>query len=162
MSNTPSDKALHVSSSENSEQSIELAARFDNLEQIRDFVGRQANRCGLSEKAIYQVQLAVDEAFTNVVEHAYGGECDESIECSCQINARGLVVTLRDCGQIFDPSEVPGPDLDARLEERGVGGLGLYFIRQLMDEVNFSFATDSGKKRECNILRMVKYKENTN
>ena len=85
---------------------------------------------------------------------------DPHREVRAKYAAQGLVVIMRDCGQIFDPSTVPGPDLGARLEERGVGGLGLYFIRQLMDEVNFSFASDMGKHRDCNILRMVKYKEN--
>ena len=162
MSNLPPDQALYTSSADGSRHTIELVARFDNLERIREFVGRHAKQGGLSDKAIYQVQLAVDEAFTNIVEHAYGGECDEFVECTCSISARSLVIILRDCGQIFDPSAVPGPQLDARLEERGVGGLGLYFIRQLMDEVSFSFANDTGKGRDCNILRMVKYKEKAN
>ena len=157
----PSDSTSQGGPSTNTQpgQSIELAARFENLDTIREFAGRWASDCGLGPKRVYQVQLAVDEAFTNIVEHAYGGECDEFIECKCQIIDAGLEVTLRDCGKIFNPQDIPKPDLAARLEERGVGGLGLYFIRKLMDEVKFSFMKVKGEEHECNVLRMVKYRE---
>ena len=62
-------------------------ARFSMLDEVRDFVKLAAEACGLDAKAVYSVQLAVDEAFTNVVEHAYGGECEEDIECTCQVIA---------------------------------------------------------------------------
>jgi anti-sigma regulatory factor (Ser/Thr protein kinase) len=63
-------------------------------------------------------------------------------------------VALRDYGHPFDPSRVPEPDINAGLEERKAGGLGLYLIRKLMDEVHFEFTPDSG-----NVLTMVKHKE---
>ncbi|MBN1147288.1 MAG: ATP-binding protein [Anaerolineales bacterium] len=134
-------------------------ARFENLDCVREFVGQAAQECGLDATAIYQVQLAVDEAFTNIVEHAYGGECDENIQCTCQASDEGLSVTLRDCGRAFDPSNVPDPDLEAALQERQVGGLGVYFIRQLMDEVEFKFDASPDTGRACNTLRMFKRKE---
>jgi serine/threonine-protein kinase RsbW len=108
---------------------------------------------------VYAVQLAVDEAFSNIIEHAYGGESEEKISCACQIIEGGLEVMLRDCGLPFDPSAVPEPDLEAALEQREIGGLGYFFIRQLMDEVDFSFNYDADTGRRCNILRMVKLKE---
>jgi serine/threonine-protein kinase RsbW len=70
-----------------------------------------------------------------------------------------LEVTLIDCGKPFDPSLVPGPNLDAELEDREVGGLGLYFIFQLMDEVHFSFTKKLELGKNCNLLRMIKRKE---
>ena len=136
-----------------------LLAQFENLERVREFVARHAQAYELSEQAIYSVQLAVDEAFTNIVEHAYGGESREKIECTCRITDDGLEITLRDCGQTFEPNGVPEPDLDAALEDREIGGLGLFFIRQLMDEVEFKFITEKDPKRKCNLLRMVKRKE---
>ena len=136
-----------------------LLAQFKNLEQVRKFVARHAEAYELSPQDIYSVQLAVDEAFTNIIEHAYGGECQEKIECRCQVIDDGLEISLRDCGQTFEPNEVPEPDLDAELEEREIGGLGLFFIRQLMDEVEFKFITEDETKRKCNVLRMVKRKE---
>jgi serine/threonine-protein kinase RsbW len=64
-----------------------------------------------------------------------------------------LTVVLRDKGRFFDPTSVPDPDLQANLEDRTGGGLGLYFMRQLMDEVHFEFTPGSG-----NLLTMVKRK----
>jgi len=140
-------------------QTLMLSAQFSNLDMLREFVGGQAEECDLSAKAVYAVKLAADEAFTNIVEHAYEGECEENIKCTCQITEEGLVVTLRDCGHPFEPHDIPDPELEARLEERGIGGLGLYFIRQLMDEVHFSFSNDPEINRKCNILRMMKRKD---
>lgn len=134
-------------------------AVFESLDEVRSFVAKEAEVYGLSSGEIYAVQMAVDEAFTNIIEHAYGGECLEKIECTCQITDEGLVITLRDCGKQFNPLDVPTPNLEAELEEREIGGLGLYFMRQLMDEVSFTFVPQSGGQVGCNLLRMVKRKE---
>jgi serine/threonine-protein kinase RsbW len=129
-------------------------ARFASLAAVGEFVTHAAEAAGLNARAIYAVQLAVDEACTNIIEHAYGGEGRGDIECTCIVNKNGLTVILRDYGRPFDPTSVPEPDLCASLEDRKVRGLGLYFIRQLMDQVRFEFTPDSG-----NVLTMVKRKE---
>ena len=149
---------------ENPEESLPITevfpAQYEYLEEVREFVARKADRLGLDSAGVYAVQLAVDEAFTNIIEHAYGGECAEEIECTCQITPVGLEIILKDCGSSFNPDEVPDPDLDTELENRQVGGLGLYFIRRLMDEVQFSIQPEEPGKPGCNILKMVKRKEN--
>ena len=129
-------------------------ARFDSLAAIGEFVTHAAEAAGLDARAVYAVQLAVDEACSNIIKHAYGGEGRGDIECTCIINENGLAVILRDHGRPFDPTSVPEPDLYASIEDRKVRGLGLYFIRQLMDQVRFEFTADSG-----NVLTMVKRKE---
>ena len=128
-------------------------ARFDSLAAIGECVTRAAEAAGLDARAVYAVQLAVDEACANIIEHAYGGEGRGDIECTCIVNNNGLTVILRDNGRPFDPTSVPEPDLCASLEDREVGVLGLYCIRQLMDKVRFEFTSDSG-----NLLTMVKRK----
>jgi anti-sigma regulatory factor (Ser/Thr protein kinase) len=138
---------------------VKLPAQFESLESVREFVGAQAEVCGLDAKAVYQVQMAVDEAFTNIVEHAYGGQnIENGIECTCQTSEEGLVITLEDCGVPFDPSRVPEPDLTSDLKDRKVGGLGLFFMHKLMDEVSFTFVPGGCGGNGCNILRMVKRK----
>jgi serine/threonine-protein kinase RsbW len=136
------------------ERKLTFPGRFDSLAAISDFVRRAAEAAGLDERAVYAVQLAVDEASTNVIEHSYGGEGRGQIEISCGINTDGLTVTLRDHGPRFDPERVPSPNLHDSLEERDGRGLGLFLMRQLMDEVRFDFASDAG-----NILTMVKRKK---
>ncbi len=136
-----------------------FSAEFENLDLMREFVREAAEICGLGDSAVYASQLAVDEAATNIIEHAYGGESPDEIQIFCEIKQDCLVIRLRDCGNPFEPSRVPAPDLDAELEDRDVGGLGLYFINQLMDEVDFEFDRDPETGKRCNILRMIKYKE---
>ncbi|MDY7077295.1 MAG: ATP-binding protein [Chloroflexota bacterium] len=137
-------------------QTLTFPGRFDSLAAIGDFVTRAAEAAGLDERAVHAVQLAVDEACSNIVEHAYGGEGRGDIECTCHINDDGLTVTLRDQGRPFAPLSVPEPDLNPSLAECTGGGLGLFFIRQMMDQVHFEFTPDSG-----NVLTMVKHKETT-
>lgn len=137
-------------------QTMTFPGHFDSLARIGKFVARAAAAAGFGATAAYAVEMAVDEACTNIIEHAYGGEGRGDIECSCRVNRHGLTVTLRDYGRPFDPSRVPEPDINASLEERKEGGLGLYLIRKLVDEVHFEFTPDSG-----NILTMVKRKETT-
>ncbi|NLG74363.1 MAG: ATP-binding protein [Chloroflexi bacterium] len=136
-----------------------FVAQYESLSHVRDFVGQAAEDAGLDAAAVYAVQMAVDEAFTNIIEHAYGGECLEEIDCTCEIVKDGLEVLLRDCGRPFDPDAVPDPRLDTPLEEREVGGLGLFFIRKLMDEVQFTFSVDESGQQGCNELRMFKRRE---
>jgi serine/threonine-protein kinase RsbW len=95
--------------------------------------------------------LAADEACTNVIEHAYRGRRDGVIRISWQRDDDAFVLRLHDRGKPFDPSKVSKPPLNRRLEERTVGGLGLHFMRSLMDEVRFEFDVNAG-----NTLIMVK------
>jgi len=134
-------------------------AQFENLDAIRMFVGEAARDCGLESAQIYAVQLAVDEASSNIIEHAYGGESQELIECTCTLTPDSLIVTLKDCGIHFDPSQIDDPDLTSEIEERQPGGLGLSFMRQLMDDVTFTIVPGQGDIKDCNILTLVKNKE---
>jgi serine/threonine-protein kinase RsbW len=135
-------------------QTKKFPGRFDSLSKMSEFVTRAASAAGFSQTAIYAVEMAVDEACTNIIEHAYGGEERGDIECTCQVSEGELTVTLRDFGRPFDPSGVPEPNIHAGLEERREGGLGLFLMRKLMDEVHFEFTADSG-----NVLTLVKRKE---
>ncbi len=141
-------------------RSAVFLAQFESLDSIREFAGTAAEDCGLSPRDVYAVQMAVDEACSNIIEHAYGGECLSEIECSCFFESHALTVQIVDCGERFNPLEIPEPDLNASLEERDTGGLGLFFMRKLMDEVRFSFNQDvDAEGTGCNILTMVKRKQ---
>ncbi len=126
-------------------------ARFESLDAIREFVAAAARSAGLDEKDVYSVQLAADEAASNITEHAYHGVTDGQIEISTQVVDDAFQVVLRDQGKPFDPEEIDEPDVEAPLEERVVGGLGLLFMRKLMDELHFAYAPESG-----NTLTMIK------
>jgi serine/threonine-protein kinase RsbW len=98
------------------------------------------------------VQLAVDEAATNVIQHAYDPDHPGDLTLTWRCEGNRFIVALRDYGRQFDPQHVPPPDISSPLEERQVGGLGLYLITRLMDEVRFDFNPQGG-----NLLTMVKY-----
>ena len=124
--------------------------RLENLATIADFVVKAAQAADLNEKATFEVQMAVDEACTNVIKHGYGEEENGKIALCCECAEDNFVVTIRDYGQPFDPGAIPPPDITCGLAERCNGGLGLYFMRRLMDEVCFHFDT------EGNELTMIK------
>jgi serine/threonine-protein kinase RsbW len=129
-------------------------ARYESLAAIDRFVADAAEEAGFDKGDAYQVRLAVDEACSNIIKHAYGGEGRGVIECSCYAHEDDLTVVLRDQGQPFDPDSVPPPNLSDSIEERTGGGLGLHFIREIMDEVDFDFESEAG-----NVLTLVKRKK---
>lgn len=129
------------------------AARFEHLDDIRGFVGQSARAAGFDEKDVYSVQLAADEAASNIIEHAYDGPSDASFELSCSFRNKRLIMTFVDQGKSFDFARVEKPDVTADLSDRKIGGLGIYIMHKLMDEVDYK-VTPSG-----NILRLVKRKE---
>jgi serine/threonine-protein kinase RsbW len=126
-------------------QSLTVSGDVANLETIADFVTTAAHKANLDEQDVFAVQLAVDEACTNVIEHAYA-DMSGDIHLTCEIKPGECIIAIRDNGRPFDPQAVPPPDLDGDLEDRRVGGLGLYFIKKLMDEVRFSFDPDEGNQ----------------
>ena len=128
-------------------------ADFQSLDEIRDFVGEAASQVGFSKKEIYSIQLAADEASTNIIEHAYAGIEGGQIEIECNVAGDELKIILRDKGRSFDPSSVPEPKVKADLAERKIGGLGMYLMRKLMDEVYYESSP------EGNTLRMIKRME---
>ncbi|MDP2964436.1 MAG: ATP-binding protein [Pelolinea sp.] len=125
--------------------------RFSSLNAIRKFFARAAEQAGLDQKSIADVELAVDEAASNIIDHAYGGEGKGEIECSYRVIPEGLEVILRDHGKPFDPEAVAQPDLTSDVCCREPGGLGLHFMKSLMDSVEFSFNGYGG-----NLLTMTK------
>jgi anti-sigma regulatory factor (Ser/Thr protein kinase) len=128
-------------------------ANFHNLDEIRDFVGEAARQAGFSEKEIYSIQLAADEASTNIIEHAYAEIKNGKIEIDCSITGGELKIVMRDNGKSFDPSSVPEPNVKAELSERKIGGLGMYLMRKLMDDVVYESFPNAG-----NTLTMIKRK----
>lgn len=130
------------------------SGRFENLAEISKFIKEVAKKADFGESATYAVQLAVDEACSNIIEHAYGGDGEGDIQCTCEDTEEGLKITLRDQGRTFNPDDVPPVDVNLPLEEVEGRGAGIYLIRKLMDEVKFETGSESG-----NVLILVKRKE---
>jgi serine/threonine-protein kinase RsbW len=131
---------------------LRLRAVLESVPQAIDCVGESARAMGFDERQVHQIQMAVDEACANVVEHAYEGMPPGEMEVECRCEGRDFVVLVRDWGHSFEPDCVPEPDINAPLEERHLGGLGLYLIRRAMDRAEFTF-----DPRHGNELVMVKH-----
>lgn len=135
-------------------QNVQFTAKFEFLDEIRDFVGKIAHDGGFGTRDVYNIQLATDEAASNIIEHAYEGVSDGILELSCGMQGDVLKIILVDHGEPFDPSVIPVPDLKADLSERKIGGLGIFLMRRLMDEVHY----DSHPELNSNTLTMIKRK----
>ncbi|MBM3125189.1 MAG: ATP-binding protein [Chloroflexi bacterium] len=129
---------------------LSIPARYEYLDEIREFVAGVAGQSGFGEKEVYSLQLAADEAATNIIEHAYAGMSNGTLEVSCNLQGDSLVIVMRDYGKTFDPSKVRQPDVTTNLSKRQIGGLGIYLMRKLMDEVHYESIGNQ------NILTMTK------
>ncbi len=128
-----------------------MRSRVEQLGEIGEFIDRAARLCGLDEDQRYEAQMAVDEACTNVIAHAYHGRPSGKIEILCERRGPEFIVMIRDWGKHFDPKKVAKPKISDPLHRRKIGGLGLFFMYKLMDRVDFSFSKDHG-----NVLTMAK------
>ncbi len=129
---------------------LRLYANLSQLRVIRDFVAEASRALALEEWIIPDVQLAVDEICSNVITHGYQGQGGH-IEITIEPTEGGVQVIVRDWGKAFDPQAVAVPKVDVPLELRSLGGLGLFLVRQLMDDVHFEFDGERG-----NSVTMVK------
>lgn len=135
----------------NTGRTLRVTAAVSNLPAVRDFVHAGAVACGLGLEAVDGMVLAVDEAVTNVIVHGYAGR-DGAIDIDIERRGESVVVRVRDAAPPFDPTQAPAPDLDAPLEERAPGGLGIYLMRRSVDEVVHRVLREGG-----NELALVKY-----
>lgn len=134
-------------------QHLVVPGRFERLTEISAFVTQAARQAGLNDDEVFHVEMAVDEACSNIIEHAYAARAGD-IDLTCQCAAPGqLEVVIRDSGQPFVPDDAASPAAQppTDLDEINEGGLGLYFIRKLMDEVRFEFVAGQGNR-----LTMIK------
>ena len=144
-------------------QTLTVPGRYDQIQVICKFVSAGARDAGLVADVVFHLELCCDEASTNIIEHAYGAEDVGQITVTYEISGQEFRVTLRDNGRPFDPNTVPEPKLPREYSEPNdvalgdimdslqVGGLGIHFMRKLMDEVHYSFNGKHG-----NTLVLVK------
>ena len=130
---------------------LTVKAKLENLAVIGNFITDAMKQFGI-EQETFPVELAVDEACTNIIQHAYSGESEKSIRILFSVSGNDLVIKIRDWGKPFDPDSVPPPDRESELFERKLGGLGVFLIRQMMDEIRYVFYP--GRYNE---LTMTKY-----
>jgi serine/threonine-protein kinase RsbW len=137
-------------------EKINLKSNLVNLSEARDFIARKAREAGASETDITKIEISCDEWSANVIEHALGQDTqrDFSIECICRDN-RFMVVFEND-GARFNPIEQEEVNLDDHYNEEKERGLGIYIMKEMMDEIHYQYLDNRTNK-----LTLVKHLDTT-
>lgn len=109
----------------------------DNLAKIRDFIRNSARTIGFEDDIIGKIILAVDEACTNIIKHAYRYNSEGIIEINIKSEKSKFTIQITDNGINFDPEAIPEPDIKEYHKQHRSGGLGMFLIKKLMDEVQY-------------------------
>ncbi|MBN1762811.1 MAG: ATP-binding protein [Methanomicrobia archaeon] len=129
---------------------LTVEAKAEQLARIGEFITDAMRAFGLDDRKSFQVQLAVDEACANIINYGYAdAETVGMIELVCCKKGEDIVVVISDVGTPFDPTTAQPPDLTANWEERAIGGLGIHFMKTLVDELAYEYR--DGK----NVLTML-------
>jgi len=134
------------------EYQLKLPSETDNLELIREFISRLAAKAGFGNEDVNKIELAVDEACTNVIKHAYNTNEKQFIDIVVKSDYRKFTIIIADRRKGFDVEKLQTLDMKNYLAEMRVGGLGIHLMYSLMDEIDFKI--DPGVKNQ---VTMVKY-----
>ena len=131
---------------------LKIPTQSTNLKIIRDFISDIAIKAGFGNSVTSDIALAVDEACTNVIKHAYRGGDDKEITVKVRYDSEKIIITISDTGKGFDSKLEDESEIQKRLIRMQRGGLGIHLIKKTMDEVLFDSETDS-----VNSVIMTKY-----
>lgn len=132
---------------------VKIPSETSYLALVRELTKKMAEAAGFPEATAERLALAVDEATTNVIEHAYKGAADQEIELRFEDRGAEFRVELIDTGTMVDPRSVPRVDLERFVTERRTGGLGMHLMEKIMDSVTFR------RSARRNVCLLVKRKD---
>jgi serine/threonine-protein kinase RsbW len=121
------------------------------LADVRNFVEMNGLTIGLEQKTISHISLAVDEACTNIIKHAYNNSDKNEILIKINTSEKSFKITLIDTGEHFNPELIAEPDIEASQKKKKGGGLGMFLMKKLMDEVKYNVSNNK------NELLLIKY-----
>jgi len=129
--------------------SIRQPARIESMELLVQFISDHAGKLGFSSKRVKEIELAAEEALVNIINYAYPDR-QGNIKVTCvQHHAKTFIIEIEDTGIAFDILSMKDPDISAGIHDREIGGLGVFLIRKLMDEVRYH------RKNGKNILKLI-------
>ena len=132
------------------EFSFELKNSLTELDILCEKLEDIGQKIGLSKKCIFEVNLALDELFTNIISYGFGDDKEHLIKVTITPQAKALCLCIEDDGIPFNPVEFETPDVACSVENCRIGGLGIHIIRKLMDEICYKRCDDK------NILTLKK------
>ena len=119
------------------EKSIILANDISEITRLYQFIEEIGNDFSLSPDIVFNLNLVLEEAVVNVINYAYPKEEHQYIYLSATMKDESIVLVLTDTGKEFDPTAAPEADITLSADERQIGGLGIFLIRQIMNEVKY-------------------------
>ena len=130
---------------------LTIAATVENIETVTDFVNRELEALDCPMKAQMQIDIAIDELFGNIAHYAYNPETgDATVRVEVIEDPMSVVITFIDKGVPYDPLAQEDPDTTLSVEERSIGGLGVFMVKKTMDDVTYEY------KDGQNILKIKK------
>lgn len=132
-------------------QELNLEAAVANISTVTDFVNAILEELDCPMKAQLQIDVAIDELFSNIAKYAYApGTGPATVRVETEEDPRAVILTFIDRGTPFDPLAAEDPDITAPAEERSIGGLGVFLVKKTMDDVRYE------RRDGQNILRITK------
>lgn len=129
---------------------ITVQASTEHLAEVRDFVASYATKHGIPAHEVEDIRLAVDEAYTNIIKHAYQNDNSQFVEIIMGSDENEFWISLTDNGESFDPTAYPRPDVRKKIKDKERGGVGVFLMKKLMDRIEYY------KHKDSNELRMIK------
>jgi len=124
---------------------ISIANRAGELARVADLLDRFGAEHGLDSEVVADMQIALDEVLTNIGKYAHADNAAQQIDICLTVRENVLEAVIEDGGAPFDPLQVASPDLGAPLQQRRVGGIGIHFVRNLLDEVSYERTGDRNR-----------------
>ena len=130
---------------------LTIAATVENINTVTDFVGEQLEAYDCPMKAQIQINIAIDELFSNIAHYAYNPETgDATVRVEVVEDPMAVVITFIDKGVPYDPLKQADPNTTLSAEEREIGGLGIFMVKKTMDDITYEY------KDGQNILKIKK------
>ena len=130
---------------------LNIEATVENIEAVTDFVDAQLEEMDCSPKTLLQINIAIDELFGNIAHYAYQpGKGAATVRVEVAEEPLSVIITFIDDGIPFDPLAKRDPDVTMSVEERSIGGLGIFMVKKTMDDIQYEY------KNGQNILRIKK------
>ncbi len=129
---------------------FELTNRLADLDVLCTHLASFCESCGIAKKQKFEINLALDELFTNIINHGFDDDAEHQIHVTCARNDDIVKITIRDDGIPFNPLEAPQPDLNCTFIDREIGGLGIHLIKAYIDEIDYQ------RDADANVLTLTK------
>jgi anti-sigma regulatory factor (Ser/Thr protein kinase) len=128
------------------DEKLYLDSTLVNLSRAREFIARKAREAGASEADTTKIEISCDEWSANIIEHAHGEDSTQGFTISCSLADGRFVVVFENEGSRFNPIEQEDVDLDDHYDDEKERGLGLYIMKETMDEIHYEYLDDTTNK----------------